>query len=243
MTATRVVVLQHEPLATVGWLGEVLAEHGIAVEVIDVRAGAPLPKRPDFDALVSLGADLAAYDEAAFGWLADEKALVRAAVERDVPVLGICLGAQVIADALGGRAFPAAEPEVGFMPLELTDDGRADPVLRQLDTPTLLWHADTFALPPSARLLATSERYPQAFRAGSALGVQFHPETSPAMLRSWVTALGRDPLPGAGTGDGFGRLVPDADRLEPQLRDLAWRLFGAWIIHANLTPAATGLPG
>ncbi len=232
MARKRVVALQHERVATLGWLGDALAERQLEVEVIDVWDGQPVPQKPEFDALVSLGGNMAAFEEAEYPWLVAEKELVCSAVDGDVPVFGICLGGQIVADALGGGVHRAPVPEVGYRSLDLTDAGRDDPVTRHLDSPVLLWHQDTFELPPGATLLATSPVYPQAFRVGSALGVQFHPETSPAMLRAWLDLLGREPVYG-GRVD-INELLPEADRLADALRGSALRQFRGWIATAGL---------
>lgn len=240
MTRPRVIALQHESVATLGWLGDVLAERGVDTEVRDIRGGDPLPGLGEFDVLISLGGDLSAYDEATFGWLRQEKALIGDAVQAGVPILGICLGGQLVADATGGRTHRAAEPELGFLQLQLTNEGREDAVLRHLDSPVLLWHGDTFDMPPGAQLLATSDRFAQAFRIGSALGLQFHPETSPEMLRTWVSAIGRHPVEGPTDGSDaegstrFDALVPDAERLQTRLRDCTRRMFSAWANEAGL---------
>jgi GMP synthase-like glutamine amidotransferase len=152
--------------------------------------------------------------------------LIREAASADVPTLGICLGAQLMAAALGGKAFPADAVEVGWPEVILTDAGSRDPLMREVTGPVLVWHHDTFELPPDAELLA-STRYPLAFRAGRSVGVQFHPEASPQMLAEWV---GRTP-----------QRTFDADGIDPeswlrQARDLSrraravsMRFFAAWL--------------
>lgn len=232
MSDARVLVLQHDALATLGWLGDVLADVGAEVNILDLRSGTPVPVRVDADAVVSLGGDMGAYDDEQFGWLAAERALLREAAVRDVPVLGICLGAQLLAAALGGRAYVAGEPEVGFYSLDLTEAGRDDPVLRHLDAPMLLWHGDTFEMPPGAELLATSPRFVQAFRLGRTLGLQFHPETSLTMLRGWADALRGEPHLSV---DALDALVSDAARHGGRSRDCARQLFRAWVEEAGLT--------
>lgn len=238
MTARRVVALQHESVATLGWLGEVLAERGVKPEVRDIRGGEALPHAGEVDALISLGGDLAAYDEDTYPWLAPEKRLLAKAVAAEVPVLGICLGGQLLADAMGGRTYRAPESEIAFLELQLTAAGRDDPVLHHLDAPTLLWHGDTFDAPPGASVLAVSQRYPQAFRLGSGLGLQFHPETSPEMLRTWVSSIGRDPVEGAeqSTRDTsvYTDLLTVADRVGSEMRDSSRRMFSAWADEVGL---------
>ncbi len=93
-----------------------------------------------------------------------------------VPVLGLCLGSQLMADALGGKAFLGEKPETGVVPVTLTDAGKADPVVSKTGPMVYAQHQDTFVLPPDAVLLAHTDRYPHAFRVGSGLALQFHPD-------------------------------------------------------------------
>jgi GMP synthase (glutamine-hydrolysing) len=124
--------------------------------------------------------------------------LLRDAAGREAPALGICLGAQLAAAALGGRAYPGpAGEELGWTKVELTAAGRADPVTGVLQEPAELfeWHHDTFDPPPGATLLAGGAVYPsQAFRLGSVVAVQFHPEVDGPMLTDWWA--GTTPPPG-----------------------------------------------
>lgn len=122
-------------------------------------------------------------------WARAETAALAEAVRRGVPVLGICLGCQLLASALGGDVFTAPQAEVGVLPVQLTADGIADPVLSVLRDRVVSFHEDTWELPPGARLLAVSALGPQAFRMGSALGVQFHPEAGVAEVATWLDRL------------------------------------------------------
>jgi GMP synthase (glutamine-hydrolysing) len=130
------------------------------------------------------------FDETdAYPHLARALDLLRDAAARSAPTLGICLGAQLAAAALGGRAYPGpAGEELGWTKVELTPEGQADPVLGALQAPAELfeWHHDTFDPPPGATLLATGGVYPtQAFRLGSVVAVQFHPEVDGPLLAGW----------------------------------------------------------
>lgn len=185
----RIAVANHENDYHPGRLAPFLAEHDTTV----VQAGVD-----DFpgsvDAAVVLGGIMGAYDVDDHPWLVEEKSWIAALVEEDVPVLGICLGSQLIADALGGRAYQAATPEIGVVNIELTAAGASDDVVAVIGKRGLFAHRDTFDLPPGAVLLA-------AFRARSALAIQSHPETPPDEAVSWldgpdfdlVVAAGRKP--------------------------------------------------
>ena len=140
--------------------------------------------------MLVMGGPMGAYEEAEHPWLAAEKELVREAAEDGRPILGVCLGVQVLAAALGAEVRPMEQAEVGLLPVELTTEGRAHPLFAGMPEPlvSLQWHGDTFELPDGAKLLASSPAAPnQAFQAGeAAYGVQFHLEVTPEMAREWA---------------------------------------------------------
>ncbi len=181
----KVVVIKHsrEPLSR---LAERMEHHQIEWEEINPTEGDLLPPVDEVDVLVIMGGRMGAYDTEEYPCLIDEMALARRLVERDVPVLGICLGSQMLAAALGGRAYQADRPEVGAVPVELTDTGKRHPVISQVASGQVFeMHQDTFDLPPGSVLLARSERFPQAFSLGTALAVQFHPEARHSQAMRW----------------------------------------------------------
>ena len=169
---------------------------------------------------------MGAYEEQAYPFLAAEKELVRAAVRRGTPLLGICLGCQIIADAAGGRAYRVDPQEAGLVELRATEAGSVDPVWAGVEGPMVSWHRDSWDLPPGGTLLAVSEQYPQAFRIGSAIGVQFHPEATPGILGSWLRRDG-DSLREVGMDPA--RFLASVQSSEDLLRERADRLFGAWL--------------
>jgi GMP synthase (glutamine-hydrolysing) len=132
------------------------------------------------------------YEASRYPFLADEIELIRRFLAEGRPVLGICLGAQLLAAAAGARVYPGTRgKEIGWAEVELSEAGRADPIWSGFPPrfTTFHWHGDTFDLPRGAELLGQSARYPQAFRIGAAAyGVQFHPEVVPTSLDSWVEA-------------------------------------------------------
>jgi GMP synthase-like glutamine amidotransferase len=170
------LVLEHDQDAPAGLLGAWAAARGVELEV--VAAGSALPDPEGRPFLVSLGAEASAFDDTV-PWLAAERAVLDRALALGVPVLGICFGGQHLARALGGRVERAARAEVGWLDVETL----APDVVPA--GPWLQWHRDRFTVPPGAELLARSPVGPQAFRQGPHLGVQFHPEVTPAIALDW----------------------------------------------------------
>jgi GMP synthase (glutamine-hydrolysing) len=184
-----VLVLQHIACEPPGVYEDVLRERGANLHRIEVDAGDELPDWRDFGAIVAMGGPMSVNDDAELPWLREEKKLVAEAVRASMPFWGVCLGVQLLAASLGARVYAGDEPEVGVLPVELTEEGRRDPVFSGLpaSVPALQWHGDTFDLPSGAVRLAGSPAYPnQAFRFDHAYGVQFHLEVSSEMAREWM---------------------------------------------------------
>jgi GMP synthase-like glutamine amidotransferase len=187
--AVKTLVLQHIACEPPGVFEDVLRERGARLHRVQLDEGDPLPDWRAFEAIVAMGGPMSANDDAELPWLVGEKRLIAESVRAGRPFFGVCLGVQLLAAALGARVYRGPEPEVGLLPVVLTDEGRDDPVFACLpaDLVTLQWHGDTFDLPAGAVRLASSPTYPnQAFRAGRAYGVQFHLEVSAEMAREWA---------------------------------------------------------
>ena len=186
----RVLVIQHEAGVGLGYLGEALARRGATLEVVRVYNGNVLPDPTGYDLLLVLGGVMNVYQEDDYPWLADEVRAIQTAVAAKTPVLGVCLGGQLLARALGAQVHLGGAPEIGLTPIALTDAGRADPLFKGMENglEAAEWHYDTFAIPSGAVALAASATCAhQAFRFGDcAYGVQFHPEVTPAMLAEWI---------------------------------------------------------
>ncbi len=226
-----VLVIQHSEIDVPGVFGEVMDEAGIAWQTCDPWQGEPLPALDGYGAVLAMGGPQQTDEEHLHLWLRPEKALLRDAVARGMPVLGVCLGCQLLADAHGGTVGALPEIEVGIIDFALTAEGRADPLFAGLpDAPlTMQWHLNAVtALPPGAVLLASSPACAvQAFRMGeTAYGVQFHMEVDADLVRgtelfpAYVEALERQQGKGA-----FARMVADAAREEETLRANGSRLF------------------
>lgn len=229
----RVLVLQHIACEPPGAYEDVLNERGADLTRVELDEGQSLPGLDGFDAVVAMGGPMSVNDEAEHPWLVDEKRLIREAAERGVPYWGACLGVQLLASALGARVYAGPMPEVGLLPVRLTDEGRADPVLGHLPATfqTLQWHGDTFELPEGAVLLASSDPYPnQALRFRNAYGVQFHLEVSVPMAEAWaeVPAYGEylDRVLGPGSLPG---VIEDVAGNEAEMLDHARSMFASWL--------------
>ncbi|WP_455923734.1 glutamine amidotransferase [Pseudomonas putida] len=214
-------VVRHVPFEGLGVFAAVLEQRGYQIRLIE----APLQALADLDAaepdlLVMLGGPIGAFDEAAYPYVSQALRLVQQRIASGRKLLGVCLGAQLIARALGAQVKPMGVKEIGYAPLTLTDAGRQS-VLAPLQGagPVLHWHGDQFQIPAGATHLAGSQVCPhQAFSVGNAvLAVQFHPEADPRQLEAWLVghaaelhAAGIDPCAlraqAAGVGDDLVQL-------------------------------------
>ena len=185
----RVLVAQHAWEDPPGTLGEMMQERGILFDTVKVEE-APLPDLDHYDAFIILGGPQYAGDDEILPYLVWEKVLIRRAVAQDIPYLGVCLGGQLLAHALGAQVHRNAQVEIGFYEVQLTQEGKNDPLFRGLPgyQQVFHWHADTFDLPDGAVLLATGENASkQAFRYGRrAYGLQYHIELTPEMFNTWM---------------------------------------------------------
>jgi GMP synthase (glutamine-hydrolysing) len=147
------------------------------------------PDEPDrYGAILVFGGTMNTHEDELHPWLRSEKDFLREALERDVPVFGVCLGGQLLADAAGGRVSKLTVPEIGWYDVELTDEAADDPVFRELPRrfPSFQWHSYTFDLPDGAVALARNETCLQAYRLDGSWGVQFHPEVEARVLDTWI---------------------------------------------------------
>ena len=199
--APVLTVIQHQDSVPLGLLAEALP--GMQLRVVRPDAGQELPDADHLDGLVVLGGTMSVLDVQDHPWLTAERELLDAAVGHAVPTLAVCLGAQQLAVARGGQVEVGAPtgPERGVVEVRMRPDAAADPVLGPVvaalgrDVPAPSMHGDAItALPAEATWLASSQQYPfQAFRLGSAVGVQFHPEADEATMRRWAASEGQDP--------------------------------------------------
>jgi len=223
------LALRHVHFEDLGILAPFFAERGYAIEYVD----APVSDLRSLDALspdllVVLGGPIGAFDEAIHPFLADELALVKTRLDAKAPILGICLGAQLMARALGAKVYSLGVKEIGYAPITLTATGETSPLAALGDTPVLHWHGDQFDIPAGAEHLArTSVGAHQAFSLGQhALGLQFHLEADAARIESWLVghacelgAAGIDPV----------ALRADAQRHQARLAQAAPAVVGHWL--------------
>jgi GMP synthase-like glutamine amidotransferase len=214
----RVHYLQHVPFEGIGTIGEWARSHGhdlSSTQMFQVPTPA-LPGIDELDFLVVMGGPMNTYQQTEYPWLSGEKAFIASAIAAGRPVLGVCLGAQLVADVLGGPVSTGEHPEIGWYTVELTEAGRAIPVFAGFPErfTALHWHGDTFAVPPGAVHVASSEACAnQAFTydGGRVVGLQFHLEETRESLALLVEnarddlAAADDPPAGSEAGAGAER--------------------------------------
>ncbi|MDD7941586.1 type 1 glutamine amidotransferase [Actinomycetospora lutea] len=227
----RVLFLQHQDDCGPGHLGDRVRELGLPVEVAHLSHGDRPADPRRYALVVALGSDDSTLD-AAVPYLADERAFLSDAVAAEVPVLGVCFGAQLLATVLGARVRPLDRPEIGWLDVDSVAPDVVGP------GPWLVWHLDAFDCPPDAELLATTDVAVQAFRQGPHLGVQFHPEATPESAGAWAAKYA-----GALTSVGVDRsaLLAETDRRQPESRERAAQLVDRMVNGVSSAGARTTL--
>ncbi|GBD92784.1 glutamine amidotransferase [bacterium BMS3Abin05] len=187
-----ILVVRHCLEENLGSWQDVFVQEKIPFTYRDIYRGESLPERLQaYSGVILLGGFMGVYEEDRYAFLKDELVWVEKVLKAQKPLLGICLGSQVIARVLGAGVYRGyTGPEIGWKPVSLTEAGRSDPVLKALPEKfvPVHWHGDTFDLPSGAALLASSERYiHQAFRYGrSTYGIQFHVEANESLIHFWL---------------------------------------------------------
>ncbi|CAJ0797914.1 hypothetical protein LMG7141_03450 [Ralstonia condita] len=228
------LALRHVPFEHLGLLQPLLEARGYAVRHVDVGIQ-PLPTADlsDADLLIVLGGPIGAYDDAVYPFIPEEAAVIAQRLAARKPLLGICLGAQLMARALGAAVRPMGQKEIGFAPITLTAEGADSPLAPLADgTPVLHWHGDQYELPPGARRLASTTMCPeQAFAIGNhALGLQFHLEANLETIEAWL--IGHAAELGAASIDPR-MLRAQAPVVAQRLSQRAREVFTAWLDQAE----------
>lgn len=186
----NVLILKHAEIERPGLIEDFLMQQEIPYQTIDLYLNTPLPTPDGFSHLIILGGPMNVYEEERYPFLKSEDLFIKETIQRGKSILGICLGAQLIAKALGARVFKAPVREIGWYDVSLTKVGAQDPLFSNLPEifPVFQWHEDTFEMPKGGKWIATSNPVShQAFRYGeNAYGLQFHLEVTEEMIREWM---------------------------------------------------------
>jgi len=238
----HILVLQHARAEHPGIFRQFLAEDGHSWDSVELDEGQALPSLEGYDALWVLGGPMDVWQEQEYPWLIEEKTYIRNAVEeKGLPFLGLCLGHQLLAEALGGEVGPSQAPEIGVMDVQLTEAGATGVFLDGLPErfACLQWHsAEVKRMPAGAQCLVTSpDCAVQAMKWGTrAYSVQFHVETEPDTVANWAAipeyAAALEKAMGAGA---VGRLQADCAARMDQFNTLAERLYMNWLQTAAQT--------
>jgi GMP synthase (glutamine-hydrolysing) len=204
----RVIALRHVAFEGLGVWASTLRSRGHLVEYLE--AGDDLSRANAADLLVVLGAPIGVGDTADYPYLADERAVIASRLDEDRPTIGVCLGAQLMAAALGASVYAGERQEIGWGRLALTAEANSTPLRTLVDAPVLHWHGDTFDLPAGATLLASSGiTRNQAFSVGRSLALQFHCEVEGGAIERWLVGHAVEL---AGAEIDIGRLRLDSAR-------------------------------
>jgi GMP synthase (glutamine-hydrolysing) len=182
----KIAAVQNIECETLGTIEQMFKSDGFQIDNINAQSQPVPTTSKGYDAIVILGGPMAVYDD--LPYLQREQDLIREAIKNDTPVLGICLGSQLIAQAAGGKVYKAKKKEIGMDSVTITPASSND-IFRGVTDKTIRvfqWHGDTYDLPSSAKMLAYTDLYPQAFRIGSAVGLQFHLEVDKPLIERWI---------------------------------------------------------
>ena len=182
----KILSIQNISFETLGTLSQLIRSDGYQLENIEAQEEAVPNNVEQYAAIIILGGPVAVYDNV--NYLGKEQDLIRQALKREIPVLGICLGSQLIAQVIGGNVHKGGKKEIGWFKVMVNPAGHKD-LFKGINTNSIRvfhWHGDTYDLPQKATIMASSKLYPQAFRFGSAVGIQFHIEVTGEMIERWA---------------------------------------------------------
>ena len=226
----KVLVLQHASPETIGTIADVLEPKGISMQYVRTFQGDPVPKGMDgTEGLIVMGGPMGVRDQAKYPFLQDEMLLIEKALKGAKPVLGVCLGSQMLASVLGAKIHIGKKREIGWLPVRMSPEAGQDPLWKGI-APSFMafhWHGDVFDLPAGAVPLASSDLTPtQAFRHGDrAYGFLFHLEMTENMIREMIRTFSDDLLE---QNLDSGWLIEKAGEYLPALDRIGARVFGGW---------------
>ncbi len=182
----KILSVQNIGIENLGTLGELIHSDGYQVENVEAQKEHMPPNPEQYAAIIILGGPMAVYDK--LEYLEREQELIRQALKMETPIMGICLGSQLIAQAIGGNVYKGQKKEIGWSNVMINQAGCKDLFMgsKTNNIRVFQWHRDTYDLPSNTAILASSDLYPQAFRFGSAIGIQFHVEIDDKMIRMWA---------------------------------------------------------
>jgi len=225
----RVLILMHDREEDAGTITTYLTQRRTEIHIVKFYEGAHLPKDAfDFDAVVSMGGPMNVYEEDKYHFLAEETEFLARCFENELPILGICLGAQLMAKAGGAKVTRAPQEETGWYEVSLTDAGKVDPFFKGLPESFAVFqlHGDTFEIPREGILLATSPTCQnQAFRISNSLALQFHLEVQAAKLAIWLIGhnLRED-------------VLKTYEKIREELDKNAWKLYDDFFGESDTAP-------
>lgn len=227
-----ILIIKHIEIEGPGTLGEFFKETGWKTKVVELGKGDTFPSMDECEAIVSLGGPMNVYETHKYPFLEKEDALLKEALKEEVPVLGICLGAQLLAKAAGAKVRKAKQKEIGWYKVDLTQESMNDPLLKGLgkSLKVFQWHEDTFDIPAGGVRLAESQACAnQAFRIGpNAYGLQFHIEITPEMVESWINKYMKNNPSGFSATGLLSEVYKRADTLRTRA-DMVYRNFSGSI--------------
>lgn len=182
------LAIRHVCFEDLGLLEPILQKHGFDITYLEASTGDFTQRNPEnFNLIVILGGPIGVYDSQDYPFLIEEVNFIKQAINKNIPMIGLCLGSQLLAQCLGATVYPGPEKEIGWYPLQLTEAGK-NSILQDLDNQYVLhWHGDTFSIPEQANHLASSQAYPnQAFQYKNILALQFHIEVTFDNIQQWL---------------------------------------------------------
>jgi GMP synthase (glutamine-hydrolysing) len=190
----NILVVQNIRCEHLGNLSRLFESDGYNISLLNSQKDLIPTDIDSYSGIIILGGPMSVYDN--YDYLKDQQKLIKKAVDMEIPTLGICLGSQLIAEALGGTVYPGNLKEIGWYNIEITENGSRDIFngVKSFKNKVFQWHGDTFHLPESAIILAKSDTYVQAFRINSAIGIQFHIEINESMIEEWVKIYSKEVL-------------------------------------------------